>query len=103
MATTSVEDAKYCPKCGVAGREMGTKVLPELRRGSKVILFQCENPRCRWYESQWPVQVNPDGTVPLRPSKGAEKQFPELSQGQLAMGRRVLEDAVNRDLRDELG
>jgi len=33
---------------------------------------------CRWFNTAWPVQVNPDGSVPIVDHRGDEKLFTNL-------------------------
>jgi len=56
MATESktLDDVKYCPKCGNHGKVEGT-------RGS--VKITCMNERCPWYETPWIVEVKDDGRV----------------------------------------
>jgi hypothetical protein len=60
---TTLEQASRCPKCDQPGRFMGDRSL-EVGQG-KLKMFQCENARCRWFNTQWPVQVSSNGTVPM--------------------------------------
>lgn len=77
------EEASRCPKCGEPG-ELG-KTIPtpsELPRGTKLYEVYCRNgdkvfsQDCKWFNTPWLVQVNPDGSVPA-PSdhKGEPKQY----------------------------
>lgn len=59
MAT--FEEAKCCPKCGVAGNIRVTKTN---RDRSKLLTIYCENPRCKWYDTPWNVSVLADGSIP---------------------------------------
>jgi hypothetical protein len=38
----------------------------------------CENKQCRWFGTTWIVQVDKDGSIPIR-EQGA-KQFPKLPE-----------------------
>lgn len=60
MAT--LEEASRCPKC----QEVGDQGAPQRsnKPGVNIIPFTCKNERCRWYNTAWLVQVNPDGTIP---------------------------------------
>jgi hypothetical protein len=69
----------------------------------------CRTKGCDWFDTGRAVQVDMDDKVYERPGtregegRGMEKTYEEMSPDQLAFGRRVLEDAAGRDLRDELG
>lgn len=98
---TTFEKAKRCPKCDQPGEASLHKNLP---RGGKVYTVMCRNEKCRWFDTGWAVQVNPDGEVYDRtkdPMGGKLKTYPALSPGQLAAGQRAIEDMRGRDLRDE--
>lgn len=56
------EEASRCPKCGNVGREDGQ--MATQRRGTNVVKLTCENPLCKWFETPWFVQINPDGSIP---------------------------------------
>jgi hypothetical protein len=58
------------------------------------------NSNCRWFETGWVVQVNPDGTVPER--KPGEKEFPKLTPGAEAMARMSLEQVEEQIRRGEV-
>lgn len=70
MAT--LEEASRCPKCSQVGRQ-GPK-QPSAKPGVSVIVFTCENQLCQWYDTGWPVSINPDGTIP-DPGPPGPKQF----------------------------
>jgi hypothetical protein len=83
---TTYEEATRCPKCEQpgnvrlkepAGRPApGTTPLP---KGTQLHTVYCENTFCKWYNSCWIVQVNPDGTVPAAKNHTGE---PKIYQGQ---------------------
>lgn len=60
MAT--FEEASRCPKCEQPGRPGSPQ--PSAKPGVRVVPVTCENERCRWYNTGWLVQLNPDGSVP---------------------------------------
>ena len=33
---------------------------------------------CRWYNTAWPIQINPDGTVPIVDHSQGDKTYPGL-------------------------
>lgn len=63
------EEATRCPKCQQPG-DVGKKVPAEasiregIRIGTMIHTVFCRNDRCKWFNTCWMVQVNPDGTVP---------------------------------------
>lgn len=63
-ARTTFEEAKVCPKCGEPGNPRETRPVPGMPRGTKAVNVYCENKKCKWYNSPWVVQVNPDGSIP---------------------------------------
>jgi hypothetical protein len=64
----TLEEAGRCPRCSQAGKRGAT--LPTNEIGKKVIMFTCENSRCRWFDTGWPVQINADGSIPVTGGKG---------------------------------
>lgn len=86
MAETTFEEAKRCPRCKFPGEE--TAVLPG-DRGSKVHTLVCRTPGCPWENTNWIVQVQRDGSIPLR--KTGDKDFPELPMWAQNQGRRMVE------------
>jgi hypothetical protein len=99
MAETTFEEAKRCPKCQVPGMEVREQKLAENK--GKVHFIECINPVCKWFQTSWMVQVRPDGTIPdmTKDTDTGERSFPKMSQEQIDMGRRVMEDIEQRDLR----
>jgi len=71
---TTLEEASRCPKCGQAGNQTSTKPLTS--GSGKLLMFKCENSRCRWFNTEWPVQVSANGTIPLTLQR--PKQFQPL-------------------------
>jgi hypothetical protein len=63
--TASYEDATRCPKCGMPGHVRSKQPVLGRAKGTQLHLTFCENEVCQWYDTSWPVQVNPDGTVPV--------------------------------------
>lgn len=77
MTNTTFEAAKRCPKCDLPGEDMGAN--PTKNPKVKVHLIWCRNEPCEWYNTNWLVQVNEDGTVPEAYSQLGPKQYPKLS------------------------
>lgn len=73
------EEASKCPKCGLTGEAGKVNFI----RGSRDRLIQltCMNKVCKWYNTSWPVQVRPDGSVPDADTRPREKEFPERMGG----------------------
>jgi hypothetical protein len=84
--TASWEEASRCPKCNEPGKD--TRQMGSVR--GKAHILVCMNERCAWFNTSWVVQVRRDGTIPVR--RAGPKQFMNLTGGQEAMARRVLED-----------
>ena len=74
MADSTYESAKRCPKCEEPGADIGSVKGPH---GSRLHTIQCKNKRCSWYETNYTVQVNADGTIP-EPTLDRPKSFPAL-------------------------
>jgi hypothetical protein len=82
MATATWEQASRCPGCG----EQGSEILSSpTRGGGQIKTLVCMNERCKYWEPaymvgqkgkgfRWIVQVDVDGTIPVRDAKGP-KQF----------------------------
>lgn len=77
-STVDWETASRCPICGEPGREVKVIQIP-YRLGARGHILMCDNiERCRWGEEKlrWIVQVNANGTIPVR--QAGEKQYPKL-------------------------
>lgn len=98
MATTTMEEARKCPRCGKYGKPAGTTPGP---RGSKVHQFECKTEGCKWEDTKWIVQVNRDGSVPIRGED--DKEFQPLAeyQKQAARDRRRFHEAFMNDNKGE--
>lgn len=70
MAETELptyEEACCCPKCGQHGDVRIKTPAPRsagLKPGTQLHTVYCVNEGCKWYETCWYIQVNPDGTIP---------------------------------------
>lgn len=65
------EKATRCPKCDTPGEvvnKMPAKPVPgmgvRVKPGTQIHTVYCRNEACRWFSTNWIVQVNPDGEVP---------------------------------------
>lgn len=93
MPLTPFEEARACPKCNLTGEQTAERFLKVGRQqilagvtlGAKIITFTCRNKRCKWLDTNWEVQVNPDGTIP-DPKAPRESRFHPLDP---ALGARV--------------
>ncbi|SRR5258706_13166138 len=74
MTDSTFDEARRCPKCETPGVPMGESPGPHR---SKIHTFRCMNPRCKWYDTTYIIQVNQDGTIP-DPSLTKIKNFPKL-------------------------
>jgi hypothetical protein len=81
MASTTLEEAKKCARCSLPGEQVSESPAPTsagLRPGTLVIMVYCRNEECRWYNTGWPIQVNPDGSVPVIDHSQTEKNYQNL-------------------------
>jgi hypothetical protein len=108
MATqeeVTIEQAAHCPRCG----EVGSIAKKEVKKHFidhewwDVYAYICPNDKCVWYNTGWLVSSNERGIVYQRPQgeRGIDKTFKKFSPDQMAMGRRMVEDVKQQDLRDE--
>lgn len=61
------EETKICPKCGQTGEVRSQIAAPKeagMKPGTTIHFIYCVTKLCRWYNTPWEVQVNPDGSVP---------------------------------------
>jgi len=89
MANGTWVEASKCPRCGLTGDHVKaeTRQLSAGRgvtRGAVLHKLYCRNSRCRWYNTSWEVQVNPDGTIPDPDAPRRGKQFPKPDAALLA-------------------
>lgn len=73
---SNYEEAKRCPKCEQPGAEGAARSLKS-PHGARLLTFSCRNSRCKWFDTNWTVQVNADGTIPP-PTLTRDKQFAKL-------------------------
>lgn len=103
MANASYEDAKRCPRCSSVGNEVSKVKAPGdagRLRGAKIHTLECPSELCpardmkknegRGEGFRWLVQVNRDGSVPVR--EAGEKQF-ELPGWVANQARRDIDEA----------
>lgn len=81
MTDSTYDEARRCPKCKELGDKTSEQSLrTSMQRGAKLHIFTCRNERCKWFETTWSVQVNPDGTIPP-PTLHRDKNFRPLPSG----------------------
>jgi hypothetical protein len=74
------EQAKRCPKCDLPGEDMGATPTTNARgMPVKVHSIFCRNPECKWFNTSWIIQINPDGSIPKPYEQLGRKQFPKVS------------------------
>jgi hypothetical protein len=78
--TTTLEEAKQCPKCGMPGEEVDTRSHPD-GRGKQIMTVMCVTTLCPWFETPYWITINSDGSIPEPYSdlKRGEKKYPKLS------------------------
>jgi hypothetical protein len=88
MANGTWAEASACPKCGLTGEQSkaATQLKPGegVTRGARLVQFICKNSRCRWYNTPWEVQINPDGTIPDPNARRDRKRFTPLDAAMAA-------------------
>lgn len=101
----TVEMASHCPICNeigiIAKKEVKRQYID--REWWDVVVYQCTNENCRWYNTGWLVSSNDRGLVYQRNQgeRGQDKTFSKMSPDQLARGQRMVEDLMQRDLRED--
>lgn len=97
QAEVTFEEAKRCPRCDQPGEEVQTK---HLGRKGKAHVIHCKNEKCRWFNTGWVVQTDPDGNIPQREQgdRGQDKDYEARSEDQLAAQKRYWEDVEGRKL-----
>lgn len=96
--TVDYETATRCPRCDIPGQVVSKLPATSGRPGTVVHVVFCRNQACVWCDSSWIVQVNRDGTIPVRASGGV-KSFPDLPQTGDPTARAIA--TVARQLRAE--
>jgi len=94
---TKLDDAKLCPRCKLPGEE--TAKIPTRKRGTYALHMMCRNERCKWFNTGWLVQVNPDGTVPDPVDHKQSREpgfFQNLGRPDPALARRIEHIAENQ-------
>jgi hypothetical protein len=77
MDQATFADRQKCPKCQIPGESILATVH---RDRAKTYSITCHNDRCSWFQINWLVDVNPDGSLPVvRPHKKAYPKMPDLT------------------------
>jgi hypothetical protein len=92
---TTYEEARRCSRCGDPGRLVRKDRMQD--RSGKLHVLTCDNKRCRRYQTNWLIQVNPDGTIPP-PITDREKRFRPLPKRR----SEDVQEALDRQLAAEL-
>lgn len=98
MAT--FDEARECPHCKKPMEATLYSRDEHIKR--EVYTTKCMTEGCRWYGTGRIIQLD-NGIVFERQQgpRGQDKTFKPLTNDQLAVGQRMVEDAVQRDLRDK--
>jgi hypothetical protein len=87
VANATWSDAIQCPKCRLTGEHMPKESKQVSTRdgdgnrihgvtpGAKLHKIYCRNPRCKWFNTNWTVQVNPDGSIPEPDTHRRPRQY----------------------------
>lgn len=105
MANATWADATKCPKCGLTGEHMvretkqarlrdddGNRIFG-IAPGTKLHKIYCRNSRCKWFDTNWTVQVNPDNTIPEPDTHRRPRQY-AAPDAALAEQMRLRYDAI---------
>lgn len=77
-----LEEASACPICKQPGKEVRRdRQRTPTGKMATILTINCENERCRWNGTGWVVQLNDDGSIPVRNpnKKGGDREFEEMS------------------------
>jgi hypothetical protein len=90
MANGTWEEATACPKCGFTGEHVAKETTQVSIRdasgnrihgvtpGARLHKIYCRNSRCSWLNTNWTVQVNPDGSIPDPNERRGPKKYQPL-------------------------
>lgn len=90
---TTYEEAKTCPKCGRVGEvrlSVPAKPDRDIKPGTKIEHVYCTTELCRWYNTPWLLQVNPDGTIPPPKNHRGEPKVYQGFEGHDEMANRIV-------------
>ena len=86
------EEASRCPKCDNPGEQKEKRA----DRTHDLYIFTCQNKVCLWYQTDWVVQRNSDGTIPER-EVNRLKTFPVVP----GMSQEKAIEQVKKTIKDE--
>jgi hypothetical protein len=89
---TTYEEAKKCPKCGRVGEVRGKRQAPNLPRGTMIHTVYCVTELCKWFDTPFYVQVNPDGSVPPPRNHTGEKKHYIGFEGHDDLAKRIVDN-----------
>jgi hypothetical protein len=104
MANATWADATKCPRCGFTGEHMPKESkqvgirdssgnrIQGVTPGAKLHKIYCRNSRCKWFNTNWTVQVNPDGSIPEPDAHRRPKQYSRPDPALAAAVQRNLEN-----------
>jgi len=96
--STTMEEAKKCPKCGQPGKEKSIRAATNSRnKPCEIHMIECQSKLCPWFETSWAVQVNEDGSIPDAYSGLGDKQFMRVSPE----SETRVQEAIQRQLEAE--
>lgn len=95
MATASWEEASKCPRCSLPGEQVSRHPWMSGRRRGMIHILACRNERCRWFNTNWTVQVDEKGEIPIR--NAGPKEYEAFSPFAESLARRTLEQTALED------
>jgi hypothetical protein len=102
--STTMEEAKECPKCGHTGEDRRTESATNHRgKPVEVHYIYCVFKPCKWFNTPWQVMINPDGSIPEPYSQLGPKQYPSLSPDMEARIRANIEQQLENEQRASSG
>lgn len=111
MANATWQDAIVCPKCHMTGEHMPKESkqvgirdgdgnrIQGVTPGAKLHKIYCRNSRCKWFNTNWTVQVNPDGIIPEPDTFRRPRQY-AAPDAALAEQMRLRFDAIEAATRE---
>lgn len=78
MAT--LDEARICSRCSQNG-DLGARRPMPSKPGHSIIMCYCRNEACSWYDTGWPIEVDPNGNIPDPPPPGEVRGAKLYSDG----------------------
>lgn len=94
MEQPTFEEARNCPRCGMPGEDRQTIPAPPaagLKRGTTIHLIYCVTEMCRWFDTCWHVQINPDGSIPPPKDHTGEPKLYANIEGHDELAKKIQE------------